>query len=171
MYDQALRIARPYMAANGGTWLRGLIWTQGNDLFEIQEGVRGFTMDRYFRELEDILDAFTRDYGVPIYLIQAGTVIHEDNALGREFRAREAAVCDAHPNCYNVAQLTDEIYALAMECSNRGSQSAVDACEQRYWHDQYVHWGDESSALIMEEAAQNIAELTPSGATCFGASR
>jgi hypothetical protein len=164
MYDRALRGSRGYVERNGNTWLRGLIWTQGNDLMEINEGVPGFTMDRYFQELEDLLDAFERDYRVPVYLIQAGTQLHEDNALAREFRAREASVCERHPNCYNVAQLTDQIYARAEACTD-------EACERRYFWDLFVHWGDEAAEMIMLEAARNMAELAPPGATCFGASR
>lgn len=166
MYDRALNQSRPYLEENPRRELHGLIWTQGNDLLDIAEGEPGYTLDRYFTELEDILDAFTRDYGVPIYLIQAGTIIHGDLPIGHEYREREAAVCEAHPNCDNVAQLTDEIYALAEACADLEGAGAVEACERRYWHDLRIHWGDDAAEMIMEEAARNIAAITPSEATC-----
>lgn len=164
VYDWALDRYRDFTRARPNVQLRGLLWNQGNDLRDIYDGVPGFTMDRYFAELEDLLDAFTRDYQVPVYYIQTGTELHADIPLAREFRAREATVCDAHPNCYNVAQLTDEIYQLAEACT-------TGACEQRYWHDQNVHFGDDAAQMIMEEAARNVVALGLPGSSCTTAAR
>lgn len=156
-YDTSVNRTRDEIDGEDGSYrVGGVIWHNGTD----QNGIDSlFTQEAYDAEFRALIRAVARDLpGIPFYVIEAGTNYLEelaDDSVVERFRAREAAVCAAEPNCRMISAMTAEVVAEAR------SVCGTDAVcvHENYFEKGQVHWRPRAVEIIMEEAGKTLAQI------------
>ncbi|MDX1419004.1 MAG: hypothetical protein R3181_03465 [Rubricoccaceae bacterium] len=156
-YDRAVTRSREEIAGAGLSYVvGGVVWHNGID----QNGIDSlYSQEDYDAEFRALIRAAARDLpGVPFYVIEAGTnftVELDDPPMTEHFRAREAAVCAAEPNCRVISAMTEEVVDEAL--TTCGTEPTC--VHTHYFEKGEVHWQPRSVEIIMEEAGRTLARI------------